>query len=279
MDNLILIVNKEKNFTSRDVVNKLTKILGTKKIGHTGTLDPMATGVLVCLTGKYTKLVDLLTCLEKEYIATIKLGIKTDTLDITGNIIEENNDYILNEEKIKSVLNSFLGSYTQTVPLFSAIHINGKRLYEYARSNEKVELPKRKVEIKKIELLNYDEHSIKFKVLVSKGTYIRSLIQDICEKLEVCGTMSELIRTSQGNFKIEDSYYLSEIEDNKYSSCKLENVLDLKIVELEDDLYKKVINGNKLELDYSGYVLFKKNNNDIALYLFENNLGCLKILF
>lgn len=279
MQNLILIVNKPKDYTSRDVVNKLSKILGTKKIGHTGTLDPMATGVLVCLTGKYTKLVDMITSLEKEYIATIKLGFKTDTLDITGNIIEENSNYNITKEKIIEVLNSFKGKSTQTVPLYSAVHIDGKRLYEYARNGIEVELPKRDITINDIELLDFNDHLIKFRVVVSKGTYIRSLIEDICVKLNVLGTMSELTRSKQGVFSIEDSYNLEDIENNSYKSISLEEVLKLEIIELDDDLYKKVINGNKLELKYNGYVLFKKNNNDIALYYFEDNLGRLKILF
>lgn len=279
MSNLVLVVNKPKNCTSRDVVNKLSKILGTKKIGHTGTLDPMATGVLVCLTGKYTKLVDMITALEKEYIATIKLGVKTDTLDITGNIIENNNKYDLTIDKINGVLNSFLGASSQTVPIYSAVHVDGKRLYEYARENKEVELPKREIFIKDIELLSYENDLIKFRVVVSKGTYIRSLIDDICVKLNVLGTMCELIRTKQGNFKIEDSYNLEEIEHGNYKSLNLDDVLDLNVIELDDSLYKKVSNGNKLELDYDGYILFRKVNTDIALYYFENKLGRLKILF
>jgi len=280
MNNLIVVVNKEKDFTSRDVVNKLSKILNNKKIGHTGTLDPMATGVLVCLTGKYTKLVDLITSFEKEYIAEIKLGVKTDTEDITGKIILEEEIPYLEEKHINDVLKSFLGNYNQTVPIYSAVHVNGKRLYEYARNNESVLLPVREVNIKNIELLNYENNIIKFKVLVSKGTYIRSLIQDICNKLEVIGTMNSLIRTKQGKFNIEKSYTLEEIQNNQYESLKLENVLDVNVINIEDEqLLKKVINGNKLELNYDGYILFKKDNSNVALYYFENSLGRLKILF
>jgi len=279
MQNQILLINKDKDFTSRDVVNKLTKILNNKKVGHTGTLDPIATGVLVCLTGKYTKLVDLITSLDKEYIAEIKLGIKTDTLDITGNILEEENIKNFSKEIIKEVLESFIGTYEQVVPAFSAISINGKRLYEYARNKENIELPKREVTIKNIELLEYHDDLIKFKVLVSKGTYIRSLIQDICDKLNILGTMNSLVRTKQGQFFIENSYTLKEIENGKYESMLLENVLKLQTVELDNVLYKKVVNGNKLELEYDGYILFRKDNIDIALYYFENKKGCLKILF
>ena len=279
MNNLILVVNKEKDFTSRDVINKLSKILNNKKIGHTGTLDPLATGVLVCLTGKYTKLVDMITALEKEYIAEIKLGIKTDTLDITGNVLETSEIEPFNLEYIKETLNSFIGKYEQVVPKYSAVQINGKRLYEYARNNEEIELPKRLVEIKNIELLSYEKDSIKFKVLVSKGTYIRSLIQDICDKLNTIGTMNSLVRTKQGNFHIEKSYSLDDILNGNYKSIKLEDVIDLNVINLDSDLYKKVINGNRLELPYNEYILFKKDNIDIALYYFEKHKGYLKILF
>ena len=279
MQNLILNINKEENFTSRDVVNKLSKILNDKKIGHTGTLDPLASGVLVCLTGKYTKLVDLITSFEKEYIAEIKLGIKTDTLDITGNVLDKKAVCHYEISDIEKVLNSFIGNYVQKVPLYSAVKINGKKLYEYARCNEEVILPLREVFIKEIELLNYKEDIIKFRTVVSKGTYIRSLIEDICNKLNTIGTMKSLVRTKQGNFKIENSYKLIDIENSNFNSIKLEEVLDLKLVELDDVLYKKVINGNKLNLDYNGFILFRKNNMDIALYYFEDNLGYLKILF
>lgn len=279
MQNLILIINKDKGYTSRDVVNLLTKILNNKKIGHTGTLDPIATGVLVCVTGKYTKLVDLITSLNKEYIAEIKLGIKTDTLDIMGNAIEEKNIYEYSKKEIIDVLNSFRGTYKQTVPKYSAVSIGGKRLYEYARNNEEVKLPKRDVTINYIELLDYHADIIKFKVNVSKGTYIRSLIQDICDKLNTIGCMSSLIRTKQGSFLIENSYTLDDIKNNNYETLNIEDVLDLNTIELDDRLYNKVINGNKLELEYNGFILFKKNNIDIALYYFENSIGRLKILF
>ena len=150
--NEILVVNKDKDMTSRDVVNILNKKFNTKKIGHTGTLDPIATGVLVVCIGKYTKLVDLLTSQNKEYIAEIKLGIKTDTGDITGNILDKK-DYDVDEDKIKNVLNSILGKQIQTPPIYSAIKVNGKKLYEYARNNESVEIPKREIEIYSTELI------------------------------------------------------------------------------------------------------------------------------
>lgn len=279
MNNIGLLINKDKNLTSRDVVNKLIHILNNKKIGHTGTLDPIATGVLVCLTGKYTKLVDLITTLDKEYIGEIKLGIKTDTEDITGNILETIKVKKYTKEEIIDILNSLVGEYVEEIPIYSAVHVKGKRLYEYARNNEEVILPKREVIIKEIELLDYYDDLIQFRVVVSKGTYIRSLIQTICKSLNTIGTMNNLIRTRQGKFKIENAYTLKDIENNNYKPLKLHDLIDLQEVELDNVLYKKVINGNKLEDNLKGYILYKYNQEDIALYYFENGVGKLKILF
>lgn len=278
MLNLAVVVNKDKDITSRGVVNKLNKIFNTKKIGHTGTLDPMAEGVLICLVGAYTKLVDIITSNEKEYIATIKLGIETDTLDITGKVLNENKQIKLDKDTIKSTLNSFIGEYEQTIPKYSAVHVNGKRLYEYARNNIEIELPKNRVFIKEIELLDYNNDLIKFRCMVSKGTYIRSLIQNICQKLNVIGCMSELIRTKQGNINIKDSYTIEDIENGNFKTLTIEDLLDVTIVNLEDSLYKKVINGNPLNMNYDGYVLFKKDNEEIALYYFEDEKGSIKIM-
>lgn len=276
--NKIIIVNKEKGLTSRDVVNKLCKIFNTQKIGHTGTLDPLASGVLVCLIGKYTKLVDLITSYDKEYIATIKLGIKTDTLDITGNILETKKVPLLELKTIKEVLNSFVGVFNSEVPLYSAIRINGKRLYEYARNNEEVKLPNRETYIKKIELIEYHDDLIKFRAVVSKGTYIRSLIASICEKLNICGCMSDLERIRQGNFQIKDANSLESIANNNYQELSLTDVLNVLILPANDN-YSKIKNGNIISLKIAGYVLFMDGEKELALYYFENNLGKLKILF
>ena len=277
--NFGIVINKEQNYTSRDVINKLNHILNTKKIGHTGTLDPMATGVLVCLVGKYTKLVSLIMDEDKEYIASIKLGIKTDTLDITGNILATSEIKKYTTLEIENVLNSFLGEYHQVIPLYSAKKIDGKRLYEYARNKEEVKLPENIVNIKEIELLDYHDDLIKFRVVVSKGTYIRSLIQSICDKLNCYGTMSELIRTRQGKFDIKHAYTLNDIENNNYQKLNIEDILGVKVMELPDDLEKNILNGNKIESNKKGYILFKKNEQEIALYYFYNNIGRLKILF
>lgn len=266
MDQLF-VVNKPEGFTSRDVVNKLSKILKIKKIGHTGTLDPIATGVLVCLTGKYTKLVDLLTSLDKEYIAEIKVGIKTDTGDITGNVIEEKNK-VISKSDIEKVFSEFPKKYLQTVPKYSAVKINGKKLYEYARENIEVELPKREVNIYLLELIEFNEDIIKFKVHVSKGTYIRSLIEDICDNLGIVGTMNSLVRTKQGKFDISDAKTLEEIEKNSLKGKNIHEFLDYPCVNINDDEIKKVVNGGKIKNDYNikDKVILMRDNIDLAIY-------------
>jgi tRNA pseudouridine55 synthase len=262
----ILLINKDKDMTSRDVVNKLIKVFNTKRIGHTGTLDPLATGVLVVCIGKCTKLCDLLTSTYKEYIATIKLGIKTDTADITGNIVDKK-DYQVTKEQIEEVLNSFLGKSIQEVPIYSAVKVNGKKLYEYARLGQEVELPKREIEISNIELLDYHDDEITFKTTVSKGTYIRALIEDICTKLNTVGTMSSLQRTKQGKFSIENSFTLNQVENNNYKLLTIEEVLDLETIELEEDLIKPVHNGAVIDKIFkSDLCSFTENGKIIAIY-------------
>lgn len=274
MDKL-LVVNKEKNLTSRDVVNNLTKVFNTKKIGHTGTLDPIATGVLVCLFGKYTKLVDMLTSLDKEYIAEIKLGIKTDTGDITGSIIE-NKSFNITKDNIIKVFEKFPQKYEQTVPKYSAVKINGKKLYEYARNNIEIELPKREVSIFSLELIDYEKDIIKFKTHVSKGTYIRSLIEDICEKLGTIGTMNNLIRTKQGGFDIEDSFILDDIKNGNFKFQNIHEFLKYPSIEINDELIKIIKNGGRIKNIYNvqDKVIFTYQGEDIAIY--ETNNETLK---
>lgn len=277
--NGILIIDKPKGITSRDVVNNVIKIFNTKKVGHTGTLDPLATGVLVVCVGRATKLVSELTSTDKEYIASVKLGIKTDTLDSMGSILF-NEDIIKTKEEINNVLNSFIGTYDQEVPIYSAVKINGKKLYEYAREGIDIELPKRKVEIKEIELLDDIEYKdnktmFKFRCVVSKGTYIRSLINDIAYRLDTIGIMTNLRRTRQGNFKIEDSVKLEDITINNLKS--ITDTLPYKKVEITDDIRKKVLNGAIVDNVYEeDVVLFIEHNEAIALYKISNDKDKLK---
>ena len=271
MDGIVLI-NKGKNCTSRDVVNQVSKILKTKKIGHTGTLDPIATGVLVLCIGKATKLVELITSYDKEYEAEVILGIKTDTKDITGKILKEEKA-IISKENIEKCLKQMIGTYNQTVPIYSAVKINGKKLYEYARNNEEIELPKRKVTIKELKLISditYEKEKTKFKIKchVSKGTYIRSLIEDIATNLNTIGTMENLKRTKQGNFQITSTNTIQDIENNKFKIYSIEEILEkFYKIEMTDDLYFKIKNGSIIKNNYNhDIVAFTKNDKVIAIY-------------
>lgn len=271
--NGIIAVNKPKGLTSRDVVNEIQKSLNTKA-GHTGTLDPMAEGVLVVCLGKASKLVELLTSMQKEYIAEVTLGLETDTLDIEGKVLKEDNKHIT-KNQIEEALNFFTTTYKQEVPKYSAVKVNGKRLYEYARNNQEVTLPKKEITIYDLKLLNYknENNKIVFTIYtkVSKGTYIRSLIRDIAHHLNTLGTMSKLTRISQGNFKIENTYTLEEIKNNNYKIISIQDALDIKIVKVNDELKQKIINGQKLNMDYDQVLFIDNNSNELAIYKKENN--------
>lgn len=267
--NGFILVNKKKDMTSRDVVNILTKILNTKKIGHTGTLDPFAEGILLVAVNKGLKVVKLLNYKDKEYIAKVKLGIKTDTLDITGNILEEKKEE-LNKEELAPVLKSFIGDYSYEVPIYSAIKVNGKKLYEYARNDKKVELPIKESYIYDIKLIDFKDNSFTFSVKVSNGTYIRALVRDISKKLNKLMTLEELTRTKVDNLLIENSYTLEDIKNNNFKLLKINDLLNYKEVELSRDLEDKVLNGNKIKLDEKeDNILFIQEKEEIAVYTRE----------
>ena len=264
--NGLLVINKEKGYTSRDVVNIIGKFFGTKKVGHTGTLDPLATGVLVLCLNRYTKLNEILTSDEKEYIAEVTLGIMTDTLDIDGNILEKKECYV-DKNDLEKVLKKFKKSYDQEVPIYSALKVNGKKLYEYARNNEKVVLPKKNVTIKKIELLSFEKNKFTFKCLVSKGTYIRSLIRDVLNDLNVIGTMSNLIRIKQGVFDIKDAYSLEDVKNGNYELLKISDVLDISKIKVDNILKFKILNGVRLKGNYPNRILFlDEDGRELAIY-------------
>lgn len=274
----ILVIDKPKNYTSRDVVNFVCKKFNTRKVGHTGTLDPIATGVLVVLIGKYTSLVEVITAYDKTYEAEITLGVLTDTLDVTGNVLKEERTKFT-KKQIELALKKMIKTYEQTVPIYSAVKINGKKLYEYARNNEKVELPKRIVDIKELELIGdvINENGFtKFKIrtTVSKGTYIRALISDIAYELDTIGIMSELRRIKQGSIDVTESYSINDIEKDNYCFYDINKCLEkFFVVNLDDEQYKKVKNGVQLVNIYSkDVVLFKYNGNNIALYKNDNNV-------
>ena len=274
----IVIIDKESGYTSRDVVNIVGKTFKTKKVGHTGTLDPLATGVLVICVNKATKLVELLTCLDKEYIADFTLGIDTDTLDSEGNILSEEDNHYTKEE-VESALKEMVKTYNQEVPKYSAVKVNGRKLYEYARNNEEVVLPKHEVTIYSLELLDIDYKNnktcIKVKAHVSKGTYIRSLGKDIASILNTTAIMTSLRRTKQGKFNIEEAIKIADLkEDNLITLDKVLSNYESR--ELDDNTYKYVINGRPIEnKEQKDYLLYTKEGNILALYKDDNN-GYLK---
>ena len=270
--NGILVVNKDKDVTSRDVVNKISNIFDTKKVGHTGTLDPLATGVLILTIGNATKISEDIMSMEKEYIAKVRVGIETDTLDITGNIVNQEKQFV--PDNIIDILNSFKKTYMQEVPIYSAVKVNGKKLYEYARSGLDVELPKKEVTIKDIELLEKDDLTFTFRCVVSKGTYIRSLIRDIGKKINLYTTMESLIRTKEYKYSIEDSYTINDIINGKYKILSIEEVLNYNVFEIDDLLYKKISNGMSINNIYNvkDKVIFKYNNKIISIYKRDCNI-------
>ena len=262
----LLIFDKEKGITSHDLVYKVRKKLGIKKVGHTGTLDPMATGVLVISIGKGTKTSDYILSSDKVYEAKIKLGVLTDSYDITGKILEEE-DVNFTEEEIKDALIKLTGKISQRPPIYSALKVNGKKLYEYAREGKDVEIKKRDVEIYKIELLDFngkDEFTILTKV--SKGTYIRSLANDLGRSLGTFGTLTELRRTRSGSFKIEDAIKVSDFERSSLDEIKDKilpmdlALIDFKRIDIPKSFCEKFIMGQfyklKEKLNYENYRVY-----------------------
>ncbi len=262
------IVDKPLKKTSFDIVREIRKKYNIKQVGHIGTLDPMATGVLVILVGEATKLSDYLMEHDKEYMAKIYLGKKTDTGDSEGKVIDNKEVPNLNKEKIEKVLFSFLGQSNQVPPMYSAVKVNGEKLYNLARQGINIERKPRKIEITDIELLDYENNEITYRVVCSKGTYIRVLCEDIAEKLETCGYMKELRRTRIGNFKIEDAGKFVDIKDI-INNC----------TEIEDKDIKKLLNGVKIKVDKEdGLINLYNNKQFIGIGQVEKGLLRRKII-
>lgn len=263
MVNGIINIYKEAGFTSHDVVAKLRGIVKQKKIGHTGTLDPDATGVLPVCLGNATKLCDMLTDKSKEYEACMLLGVTTDTQDMSGKVLENKQISCTQEEAREAVL-SFIGEYDQIPPMYSAIKVNGKKLYELARNGIEIERKPRRVEISHIEILECSLPEIHFRVTCSKGTYIRTLCADIGDKLGCGAAMKSLIRTRVGTFVIEEAWKLSEVEKMVAEGKLLEHVIapdrvfmEYPKVKVKSVFEKALANGNKLGLNQ---VTFEKEN-------------------
>ena len=277
--NGILIVNKSKGYTSHDIVAKVKKITG-EKVGHTGTLDPLATGVLPILIGKGTLCSKYLMNHDKTYKVLLKLGIKKSTGDEEGEIIQEEtvDEEILDERNVKTVLNSFLGEQMQIPPIYSAIMVKGKKLYEYARKGQKVEIEPRKITIYDIKLLKINKVSseIQFEVSCSKGTYIRSLCEDIAKKMGTVGYMKELQRTRVGIFTIEQSVSAEDLTKEtieKYMMTIEKLFKDLENIELNEKKLQLFLNGVKLRFDLEeGIYKIYSNQQFIGIGVLKNNL-------
>ncbi len=250
--NGIVNVLKPTGMTSHDVISRLRRITSIKKIGHAGTLDPNASGVLPVCIGKATRLSDYLMDYDKEYIFELKLGLLTDTYDIYGKIVSEDSDLeAFTHETVLTVVQSFEGESWQTPPIYSALKVEGKKLYEYARQDTAVDIKKRKINLKKIELLEYSFPSVRIKATVTKGTYIRSICHDIGLALGTNAVMVILVRTASKNLSINDSYTLEQIDDmfrldDLSFLMNYDEVLKLESVYLDDDSLNKLKNGVKI---------------------------------
>jgi len=287
----ILNVYKEKGYTSHDVVAKLRGIVGQKKIGHTGTLDPDATGVLPVCLGKATKLCSLLTDKSKEYETVLLLGIETDTQDMTGKILHKLETAGLEESVVRKCIKEFVGDYQQIPPMYSALKVNGKKLYELAREGKTVERKSREVQIHEIEIMEVDLPRVHMRVHCSKGTYIRTLCHDIGQRLHCGGCMEELIRTKVGVFEIDKAMKLTEIEQYKKAG-RIEEITvpvdamfaTYEQVSLSGEQMRRVYNGNTFCLPNrkctNGEIIrvYNEENEFVALYLYEENKQCFKVL-
>ena len=272
----ILIINKPQGYTSHDIVNIVKKALNTPKVGHTGTLDPNATGVLPILIGKATKVSKYLIEHNKTYVAELALGEKSSTGDTEGEIIEKKKVPLLNEEQIKQVLKSFEGKQMQTPPIYSSIKINGKKAYEYARKGQIIQLEPRPIEIMKISFIKFENNVLKYEVQCSKGTYIRTLCEDISQKLGTVGYMEELQRTKVNTFKIEDSILLDDItlENAEKNIIKIEKVFKEKDkINLDNKKLEMFLNGVKLTYSLSEDIYRIYNNEHfIGIGILKNGL-------
>lgn len=269
--NGLVVIDKDKGYTSRDVVNIVSGVLGTKKVGHTGTLDPLATGVMVVGVGKGLKVSELITGYDKVYEARVIIGYETETLDMEGNIVKWGRfDYTKGD--IERVIREFPRKYEQVVPIYSAVKVNGKRLYKSARRGDVMDLPKRMVSIYEMDLIsdvevfeNHTEFDIRCKV--SKGTYIRSLVRDIGNKLGSYGTLMDLRRTRQGNFGLDGAYSIDDIKRGDFELKKIGEVLDIPKVWVSEDMLFKIRNGCKVKKFFEGdMALVMDGDSEVAIY-------------
>lgn len=269
----VLLVHKPAGMTSHDVVNRIRKIFHTKKVGHCGTLDPEATGVLVLCIGKATKALQFLMSETKEYQATLVLGQATDTYDASGQVVAQKP--FQGVSHVDAVLQSFVGSQEQLPPMYSAIKVNGKKLYEYARNHEKVEVQPRSIIIHHIELLDQHDQFITFRVQCSKGTYIRSLCVDIGQKLGYPAHMQKLIRLASGHFRLENCFSLEDIEQGHYHMLSLEEAFQHFEHYVVEDA-QIVYHGKKIKSDIDHQVVVCNQEGQVLAVYGPDGTGYLK---
>lgn len=275
----VIPINKPKGWTSFDVVNKLKYRLKPLKVGHLGTLDPMATGVLLVTVGKATKLFDLMQEKRKTYIATFEFGYETDTLDADGIELRKT-DRIPTSEEILNVLPKFIGEISQVPPKYSAKSINGQRAYNLARNGTEFELKAKEVEIYNIRFISYINKILKLEIACGSGTYIRAIGRDIAKELNSLATMTELIRTNVGNFSVEQCFDINSIENVQEEIMPIKNILTYPVLELKEEIISKLLNGQTLDIenedgtysimdsqDVLALVKIKENKAKMSLFL------------
>lgn len=264
--NGIFLINKEANWTSFDICAKVKRLFNTKKVGHSGTLDPFAEGLMIVCLGQATKIIPFLEHYNKTYLATIKLGEETDTLDNTGNITDKKDVLNYSLEELKNVLNSFLGKSQQIPPMYSALKHDGVPLYSLAREGIEIERKPRDIEIFSIELIEYNKPFLTFKCKVSKGTYIRTLAKDIAIKLSTVGHLVKLIRTNIDKFDLNMAKKVNELTIN--DSISIVEMLTLPTLIVDNEIEKKIRNGNKLSLQGKNMLLLINEKKE-ALAIYE----------
>ena len=258
----ILLVNKPSGITSHKLVEKVRRIINNPKVGHTGTLDPLADGLMLLTVGKATKILPYIVSHNKEYVAVLKLGYSTDTLDVTGEIVNEKELVPVNREQVLSVLNGFLGPQKQLPPMYSAKKIDGRKLYEYARSGKEVERKPADIKINEIELLDMKDDEIIFRVACSSGTYVRVLCEDIARALDNEGCMKRLTRTAIDRYRVTESCTLEDIQNGNYKTVSIYDILsDYPYVEMED--VSDVRNGKPLKLNNREEIVFITHEGEV----------------
>lgn len=261
-----LLINKPKDLSSRDTVNLVCKYLNRKDIGHLGTLDPFAEGLLVLVIGKALKTVKLINNSDKTYIAKAETGFITDTLDIKGKVIKKREENI-DKEEMEKVFKSFIGKFTYEAPKYSAIKVNGERLYKLAREGKDIKSPLRESYIYSLDLISIEKSSFTFITKVSSGTYIRSLVNEISKSLDKYMTLTKLIRTEVGDFKLKDSYTLEDIKEGSFKLLNVEEVFKPKVININNmTLLNKIKNGNKINYLDNKLILYRYKDEDLALY-------------